>query len=290
VHGDPIQGVDPTGLFFGVSNAMAGIAGIGGLIGFTYGGIRGFIDSVSDPDLTWTDVAINTFEAAAFGALFGAGFAAIGAYMAGLSSIAFVGFLGGSAIYGMYGNYSGIRESFARGKYVQGTSRIAFAVLDIIMITTAVKGSRNATSSPHPANTPTPAGKPYLNGAKVDSRTLGVFKFAMRLLGVEMEGRPPGAVSNSSTTAKGTYTPKEEGGGIIRYEDGHVTYYTLIHEMFHAIHHKTFGKEFSKHVRSKDGRADAEDFVYQRLKDLFWGFLNEAERADAKSYRDSFFR
>ncbi len=60
-------------------------------------------------------------------------------------------------------------------------------------------------------------------------------------------------------------------------------FYQMVHEMFHAIHHAIDGPEYLTKPP-----AIKESFVWGRLRDLFWGYMNKAEQDHADWYLSTF--
>jgi hypothetical protein len=296
VHGDPIQGIDPTGKWLG---GLGVVALWGGAIGGTLGAVRGFVDGVLDPDASWEDVIYNTVRSAIFGAAFGAGIAATGAYLAGISASLSILAGGGFLAVGTFNNAFAIKESFAQGKDAQGYGRIAFAALDLIMGGIALNGMANARSGPAPAAGQTGgANQGWLGGSKVDGMSGGVFWVAMRMLGVKIIPVPKGTpISPRDPSGVASYNPRTRE---IRVREGEYTFYQIIHEMFHAVHHFMIGDKYlsllnqTVQAPGPNGQMQTlygpvlEGFVYSRVKDLFWGFMNSAEQQNANWYISKF--
>ncbi len=239
----------------GINGTLATIAIGGAIFGGTYGAVRGFVDTVSDPGATWEDVVFNTINSAIIGAALGGAFAATVAYGAGVSALLTVLSIGAFTAYGAYKNDRAVRQSFAQGKNVQGSTRIVFGVVDLLLGGFAIKGVGAMRSSPAPQAGATP--KPHqgrLGGTKIGESAIWVASQILGMIGVKVEVLPKGVlVDPSKPGVAGRYYPGSKTI-VLKSEP---TYYMLVHEAFHAIHHYALaaaGKEYPTGASGKSSR------------------------------------
>ena len=272
VHGDPIIGIDPAGKSLTLSNVLATVKSasvVGAVVGGLYGGFRGFADTLADPDATWADVFFNTLRGTFFGAIFGAGGAAVLSLLSLTGPFLPIVAVSGLTIFGAKQNYEGIKESIEKEKDGQAGVRIAFAGLDIFTAFLGVKGVANAKSAPVTAKTnKLSAPQGFKAGKVVGQATLNAFKAAMWILKVNVETVPKGQMIGGNPRAIGAYNPATRTITLPQ----NVTHLILLHEMFHAIHHRAAGPKYLD--LSKSAKAQ---FVYDSTVAFFGKFMNYKE-------------
>lgn len=92
-------------------------------------------------------------------------------------------------------------------------------------------------------------------------------------------------IPGGNPKAGAAYAANANGRSKTYYRE-HMTYYEMIHEFFHFMDHSARGQSYID--PSNAGRARRETFVWSRMKDTFWQFLNDAEQANADQQMGQF--
>ena len=288
VHGDPIQGVDPTGMFLGSVGSL-------GAIGIA---MEMHIGTLTQGALTIT--TLNTI-----------GDAGMQIRRMGIAMIASGDIEGGFALYDLGGSIFGMAvqvidtannaiDMFSLGIASVGILSSAYKFLSKGGLRKVGQAFRNLSKLSEAGRSATSFAAD-LGGKRLGSRSLKVeeFKVWEELVGsvkqtrsgkpmrVQILRRPPGHSDLTNATGgvvRGKYSPVEAGGAEVGtiYVREDATHYEVLHEIQHMMHHFDVGD-----AHRTMPVAQREWAVYNRMKNSYsWDKLTDLERADAKAQLD----